>query len=245
MKKEKEPVKAGDVIENAFAHMRWMSEEREAEREASERDPEKVRSREAAVRAQEAKDRDEKLLEGCYPKRHRKFLKAGNILEGPGGEKARALLPEVLSGDFLYILTGRRGSGKTQMSTFWAMERLKAGKGCGKYTTATDFLADIRRTWSGANSGQAERELLSRYQKAPMLVIDEYQEASAGEWAQSTLVNIIDRRYREMLGTVIIANYSPEELRENVSHSIVDRANEQGGIMLCDWPSHRGKDLRR
>lgn len=89
--------------------------------------------------------------------------------------------------------------------------------------------AAIRRRWK-AN--------LRRF-AAPYLVLDEFSERGASEWDTSKLNNIIDHRYDAMLATVIIANVARGDVGKQVSASILSRAEETGGLVICDWPSYR------
>jgi len=45
-----------------------------------------------------------------------------------------------------------------------------------------------------------------------------------------------------MLATVIIANMSEAEVRAQINPSIVSRAEETGGLVVCDWASYRVKE---
>jgi hypothetical protein len=42
-----------------------------------------------------------------------------------------------------------------------------------------------------------------------------------------------------MLATVIIANFNEKEAGAQINPSIIDRANQTGGLIECDWPSYR------
>jgi DNA replication protein DnaC len=181
---------------------------------------------------------DEKLEARGFPARHRKRLKEG--LHGPGFEKAADLLPKILQGDCLLLLVGDRGPGKTQMATWWAAERMRAGKFPGWYRKTADLISEIKTTWnSGGKSIGTEDDLLKKYRTAAFLVLDEFHERGSSDWEARTLGNIIDHRYDNMLATVIIANMSEKEVRAQISQSIVSRAEETGGMVVCDWSSYR------
>jgi DNA replication protein DnaC len=181
---------------------------------------------------------DEKLADRGYPARHRRRLKEG--LHGPAIEKAAELLPRILAGDCLLLLLGDRGPGKTQMATWWAAERMRAGKAPGWYRKTADLISEIKVTWNtGGKSIGTEDDVLKKYRTAPFLALDEFHERGSSEWEARTLTNIIDHRYDNMLATVIIANMSEKEVRAQISQSIVSRAEETGGMVICDWPSYR------
>jgi DNA replication protein DnaC len=181
---------------------------------------------------------DEKLADRGFPARHRRRLQEG--LHGPGMEKAAELLPKILAGDCLLLLLGDRGPGKTQMATWWAAERMRAGKLPGWYRKTADLISEIKVTWNaGGRSVGTEDDVLKKYRTAGFLVLDEFHERGSSDWEARTLTNIIDHRYDNMLATVIIANMSEKEVRAQISQSIVSRAEETGGMVICDWQSYR------
>jgi len=181
---------------------------------------------------------DEKLAARGFPARHRRRLKEG--LHGPGIAKAAELLPKILAGDCLLLLLGDRGPGKTQMATWWAAERLRAKQLAGWYRKTADLISEIKVTWNaGGKSIGTEDDVLKKYRTAEFLVLDEFHERGSSDWEARTLTNIIDHRYDNMLATVIIANMSEREVRAQISQSIVSRAEETGGMVICDWASYR------
>lgn len=183
---------------------------------------------------------DEKLASRGFPARHRARLSEGMV--GPSLEKAKELLPRLIVGDCLLLLVGNRGPGKTQMSTWWANERLKAGKFAGYYRKTADIITEIKTTWhDGGKTVGTEDDVLKKYRKTEYLVLDEFHEKGSSDWEARTLINILDHRYDSMLATVIIANMTEVEVRQQINPSIVSRAEETGGLVVCDWPSYRTK----
>lgn len=155
---------------------------------------------------------------------------------------AQSFLPRILKGDCLLMLIGDRGPGKTQIATWWAMERLKTDKFAGWYRKTADLISEIKTTWrdGGKNVG-TEDDVLKKYRKTEYLVLDEFHEKGSSDWEARTLINIIDHRYDNMLATVLIANMSEQQVRLEINPSIVSRAEETGGLVICDWPSYRLK----
>ena len=164
-------------------------------------------------------------------------------MSGPGLEKAQHLLPRILAGDCLLLLVGDRGPGKTQMATWWAAERLRARKLAGWYRKAADLISEIKTTWNtGGKLIGTEDDVLKKYRTAAYLALDEFHERGSSDWEARTLLNILDHRYDNMLATVIIANMSEAEVRAQINPSIVSRAEETGGLVVCDWASYRVKE---
>lgn len=174
-----------------------------------------------------------------YPLRHILSL---HKMHGPSLEKAQALLPRVVQ-DCIFLLIGERGPGKTQMATWWAAQRLLNGaKSPGYYRKTTDLLSEIKLTWS--TPGASENDVLKKYRNCHYLVLDEFGERGDSNWESRVLVNIIDHRYDKMLSTVIIANMNRQVIADRIEHSIISRAQETGGLIVCDWPSYRSTSYK-
>jgi hypothetical protein len=45
---------------------------------------------------------------------------------------------------------------------------------------------------------------------------------------------ILDRRYADNLPTILIANLKITDLPNKISDSVISRANECGGVVVCD-----------
>lgn len=180
-----------------------------------------------------------RLRECGYPERHIKRCAEG--LHGPALAKCDELWPRVRSGDCLLLLVGIRGPGKTQMATEWARRRVcELGKSPGRYVKCADLIGEIKATWhDGGKAVGSEQDVLRKYRRTRYLVIDEFHERGASDWESRALVNIIDHRYDAMLATVIIANLSEQEAAQQINPSILSRANETGGLIVCDWGSYR------
>lgn len=179
-----------------------------------------------------------KLRESGFPERHIRQLASG--LHGPGAERAQILLPRVMSGDTMLLLIGDRGPGKTQMATWWAAQRIAGGLSPGRYIKCADLIGEIKATWhDGGRSIGTEQDVLRKYHRTKFLVIDEFHERGGSDWESRCLVNIIDHRYDAMLATILIANLTEDQAGKEINPSILSRANQTGGVVLCDWPSYR------
>jgi len=174
-----------------------------------------------------------------FPTRHIQNL---DKMTGEGLSCARDKSGKILAGDAIIVLCGARGPGKTQIATFWAAELLKLEKKArgSRYYKAHDLLCLIRQQFDDdRNLKGSAREVLTRSKKISLLVIDEWSELSGTEWEMRTMTNIIDHRYDNLLPTVIITNHAPREAIEAIGKSIWSRAEETGGIVVCDWKSYR------
>ncbi len=182
-------------------------------------------------------DINEALEKAGYPLRHRSHLAA---MTGEGLSKAKELLPLAMARDCLILRLGNRGPGKTQIATWLAAERKRAGKSCGTYIKCADLIGKIKATWAdGGKSVGTEEDVLRHYRKIQFLVIDELHEKGASDWESRTLINILDHRYDAMLSTILIANMTEATAQTEINPSILSRAQETGGLVVCDWKSYR------
>ena len=173
-----------------------------------------------------------------FPARHISNL---TKMHGPGLDKANQLEEIVISGDCLLILCGDRGPGKTQIATRWADIAATKHDKASRYHKVHDLLSIIKSQFGDSDRKKKEEaaELLERAKKVSILVLDEWSELAGTDWEQRTLTNLIDHRYDNLLTTIIITNHKPSEAAASVGRSIWSRAEETGGVVVCDWESYR------
>jgi DNA replication protein DnaC len=169
-----------------------------------------------------------------YPKRHAK--RAVGQIKPVFSEQAQGAIRTALASDSILLLLGPRGAGKTQVAVQVAIERIRDGRSPGRYLKTTDMFAIIKATWT---STEREDDVLRRLRKTPLLVLDEFHEMGTTEWEQRTVVNLLDHRYDDEVPTILISNCTPENVAQTINPSVLDRANERGGILHLDGPSHR------
>lgn len=189
----------------------------------------------------QARDRRTALWKASgVPARHARMVTSGKLESSPGPWlEARAKIVDRLGTGFLIALIGPRGTGKTQLASD-AMHRATLLDLSAAYFKAMDLFVKIRGTYDGRSGG--ERGALNEFLDPHLLVIDEVQNRKNGEWEDTVLTNLIDRRYDQgTRDTLLIANLKRKEFEEDMGSSIVSRIGETGGIVVCDWPSFRSK----
>ncbi len=174
----------------------------------------------------------EKLIQAGYPPR---AIRALDALHGPGKDKALSLLSLALR-DALIVLIGPTGRGKTVIATWLASQRAEKRKGIGKFITAYSLFARMKQCWGKNEDSEA---VLAGWKKTPFLVIDEAQTRAETLWENSVLDELINHRYAHELPTIIIGNFDLATAQNSLGPRIMDRANECGGVVNCDWPSYR------
>lgn len=147
---------------------------------------------------------------------------------GPGGA------PGIAQGRSLLIL-GTTGTGKTHQAYGAVRSLLAAGVRLRwKATTAADLYADLR-----PRPGQdGERELMDAA-RCPLLIVDDLGAARHSEWTEEVTMRLINRRYNELLPTVLTSNLAPAALREQLGDRITSRLSEMSERVILDGPDRR------
>lgn len=157
----------------------------------------------------------------------------------PSGEwgKAREQLLSGIGKGMFISLVGNRGTGKTQLAVEAMIESTRQGRSA-LFCTALDFFIELRTTYS-PNSEIKEADVLAKYKRHKLLVIDEVGKRGEKEWENNMLFNVINHRYNHDYDTVLIGNRDRAELTSVIGESLVERMNERGGFMECNWKSYR------
>lgn len=191
------------------------------------------------------------LLKG-FPKRYEDASPAG----GAGWLANYAQTLAVTDSGGITILYGGYGTGKTRMA--WEVARAHKSKrpniGVGGgwvistrkrpmlYTTAVNLFSTIKSTYT-AGTDKSEKEVVSDYTEAALLVIDEVQERGETQYEDRQLTAIIDARYAADMPTILISNYTWERLASTLSPAVLDRIEENGAKLPFTWESFRKKHI--
>lgn len=97
------------------------------------------------------------------------------------------------------------GTGKTFLMICIA-NALANRKIPGIYATEEDLFSAIKDTY-GKNSDETESEVLERFRKVPILMIDDIFSAQYKDWADDKLFSILNGREREGKVTIMTSNY--------------------------------------
>jgi len=154
--------------------------------------------------------------------------------------KAREFVSNILSGNGgNLILAGKVGTGKTHLAAAITSEVLRANRSC-RLAKLPEIIRDIKNSWRG--EGPSESELIDRYSKVDLLIIDEVGVQYGSDTEKLLISEIIDNRYQEMLPTVLISNLDVQGIKGCIGERCYDRLREDGGIVAnFTWESHRGE----
>jgi DNA replication protein DnaC len=185
-----------------------------------------------------------------FPERHR----AQVDLVGGEWTKTYEKALEVANACAIVALIGGRGTGKTQMA--WEISRnvrltdvnkLTYENGFSKrferpaiYRTAMDIFLELRSTYS-PTSKKTEWDLMKEYENAALLVIDEINVSTGSAFEDLKITAIMDKRYKKLRPTILIGNVDIQQFTDRMGKSVINRIEEDGIILSCNWQSYRTK----
>jgi len=185
-----------------------------------------------------------------FPERHR----AQVDLVGGEWTKTYEKALEVANACAIVALIGGRGTGKTQMA--WQISRnvrltnvnkLTTENGFSKrferpaiYRTAMDIFLELRSTYS-PTSKKTEWDLMKEYENAALLVIDEINVSTGSAFEDLKITAIMDKRYQKLRPTILIGNVDIQQFTDRMGKSVINRIEEDGIILSCNWQSYRTK----
>lgn len=185
-----------------------------------------------------------RMIRSGLPLRHREAPFAQLDQSGPWRTTLSSAWRIVEQGGTACLL-GQRGTGKTQLACELARafiaKRVDAGKDEDVpvlYVRAMELFAALRGAYR-KGSDQTEMDVLARFRKVPLLIIDEIQERGETDFEDRTLVLLLDQRYGDMRPTLILSNLARAELAASLGKSVVSRIQEVGTVIECNWQSYR------
>ena len=148
-------------------------------------------------------------------------------------------LKRMLNRGMLVVVSGPRGSGKTQL----AVELIRACCIAQKpqsalYATAMDFYLDLKSTFS-PNARETERDVCRRFCAPRLLVIDEAHERAESEWFGRLLYHVVDKRYASLKDTLFVTNQTKTEFADALGASSKSRILETGGFLTLEQRNYR------
>lgn len=137
------------------------------------------------------------------------------------------------------LMLGMVGTGKTLLASMM-LDRICENYSC-EIIKVIDLIRKLKSTWS-KTSEISEADMLERYTKMDLLVIDEVGVQFGSDTEKLFIFDVIDGRYQNMLPTILISNLDIENLKSVVGDRVIDRLREGGGEMLAfSWESYRGQ----
>ncbi len=134
------------------------------------------------------------------------------------------------------ILSGLPGTGKSHLAG--AVLQAIMPQHQGLYITCMGLIRAVRGTWR-KDSERSEGQVLNMLCTVPLLVLDEIGVQYGTDGEQTILFDVLDRRYRELMPTILITNQAKEGFKQFVGERSFDRLVETSRWVSFDWESHR------
>lgn len=135
------------------------------------------------------------------------------------------------------VFSGKPGTGKSHLAIAAAM--LVMNSGTALYLNALDLIRMVRDTWR-RDSEMTESAVLNELSTVKLLVIDEIGVQYGTDGEQVILFDVLNRRYRDLMPTILLTNLGAKGMKEFLGERSFDRLREGGIWVAFDWESHRG-----
>jgi DNA replication protein DnaC len=135
------------------------------------------------------------------------------------------------------VFSGKPGTGKSHLALAAAMVAMKANTAL--YLNALDLVRMVRDTWR-RDSEMTETAVLHELSTVSLLVIDEIGVQYGTEGEQVILFDVLNRRYRDLMPTILLTNLGAKGMKEFLGERSFDRLREGGIWVAFDWESFRG-----
>jgi DNA replication protein DnaC len=151
-------------------------------------------------------------------------------------EPQSIVVKRILSGrpGSLWGIFGLRGTGKTVMATHLGLCAARRPDMRMRYCTAAEINMGFDSGWG---------HQVPHYDALcdqDVLIVDEFGRDDASRQNASRMFAVLDRRFRELRTTILVGNASNQQEAEAIlGPSICSRMNEDGGLFITTWPSHR------
>lgn len=146
--------------------------------------------------------------------------------------------PERLVAGTSMIFVGSPGTGKTHLAAAIGNHLLRQGVSV-LFTTASDAMRQIKSTYD-KDASMSEAHAIEIYTSPRLLIIDEVHVQTGSDHERRLMFEIVNRRYENVLPSIIMSNLAFEKLQEFLGDRIVDRLREGGGkLVKFTWKSRR------
>lgn len=143
----------------------------------------------------------------------------------------------VCSGTPGLFLCGRVGTGKTHLAVS-ALLAMRGRRWTGQFVSALELLFECRNSF---RSGDGPEELMERYSKADVLLLDDLGAEKPSDFSRETLGLIVDRVYRQESCIIVTSNFDFEGLAERIDERTADRLVEMCQAVKLSGSSYRQK----
>jgi DNA replication protein DnaC len=108
-----------------------------------------------------------------------------------------------------------------------------------RYASALNAFNSIKATYN-PNSEMTEKQILESFILPELLILDEVGIQFGTETEKILIYQMINGRYEEVMPTIMISNYTENDLIDYIGLRCMDRMKEGGGVVVpFDWGSYR------
>jgi DNA replication protein DnaC len=116
-------------------------------------------------------------------------------------------------------ISGISGSGKTIKAARMILANsyhvaINDGQSSYLFTSVIQILSELRMSYNNRPDYPTEMEIIEKYSKIPILVLDDIGTEKTSDWAYQHLYLILNNRYEAMLVTVFTSNYDLDQLSQ-------------------------------
>jgi len=127
--------------------------------------------------------------------------------------------PEMMPVYGSYYIHGDVGVGKTVLAAQMLVEAREhfyfdSIPGRAMFISVPEFFNRLKATYNSTEFN--EQDILNEYSSVQFLVLDDLGAERSTDWVMSMLYLLINRRYEDMLTTVITSNYTLDELTDKL-----------------------------
>lgn len=135
------------------------------------------------------------------------------------------------------IMVGRTGTGKTHLACAVARNVLDQ-RSYVRYVTSEDMANEIANAWTKADDSEASA--VWRFTDYDLLIIDEYGLHDQHESRLQLVHKVLYSRYDAKKPTVLISNWTKEQLKDNLGDRLWSRFQHDGlTVVECNWADSR------
>ena len=142
-----------------------------------------------------------------------------------------------------FLFAGQAGVGKTHMAVsimngLMIRHRLRA-----LYVDVVELLSELRESYNTnrTEGGFSELAIIKRYQRSPVLLLDDISVEKTSEWVRDRIFQIVNWRYSNKLITLATSNDHPEDLVDKLGLRTVSRLNGLMDFVEIEGDDKRGK----
>jgi DNA replication protein DnaC len=139
------------------------------------------------------------------------------------------------------ILAGMPGTGKSHIGAAILQAILPVH--VGQYVTCLQMIRLVRESWR-KDSERSERKVIDMIGQVPLLVVDEIGVQYGTEGEQTVIFDILDKRYRDLMPSVLLTNQDTAGFKSFIGERAFDRLTETCRWVAFDWPSYRAQARR-